>query len=53
MKTNKTEDIRIRVTPEEKKIILENATKNNMKVSDYIRQVSIHTKEIKTEITIK
>lgn len=53
MKNNKTEDIRIRVTPEEKKIILENATKNNMKVSDYIRQVSIHTKEIKTEITIK
>ena len=53
MKNNRTEDIRIRVTPDEKKLILENATKNNMKMSDYVRQVSIHTKEIKTEVTIK
>lgn len=50
---NKEETIALRVTKEEKEVIFEKAKSFNMKVSDYIRFVSMNTKEIKTEITIK
>jgi len=53
MKVNRTDDIRIRVTPDEKKLILENATKNNMKMSDYVRQVSLGTREVTVEVKVK
>jgi uncharacterized protein (DUF1778 family) len=57
MKDTRTEDIRVRVTPEEKKQILENAKTNDMKMSDYVRFASIGNKKIETktitEITIK
>jgi uncharacterized protein (DUF1778 family) len=53
MKDKRTDDIRVRVTPEEKKLILENAEKNEMKMSDYVRHVSLGTREVKLEVTVK
>ena len=46
MKNNKTEDIRIRVTKDEKDIIVNKAKENNMSMSNYIRLVGLNA-EIK------
>lgn len=46
---NKSNWIRVRVTDEEKSVIYERAKYFEMKVSDYVRFVSMNTKEIKKE----
>jgi uncharacterized protein (DUF1778 family) len=53
MKDQQTENLRIRVTPEEKKQILENAKTNEMKMSDYVRFASLGNKQIETRIETK
>lgn len=45
----KTETIQIRVTPEEKKVIVENANKNELSISDYVRVSSLRDCEIVVE----
>lgn len=47
---NKSELIAVRVTPKERKLIESNAAQNDLSLSNYIRAVAIHTKEIKTDI---
>ena len=49
MNKNKTEMIGVRVTNEEKELIFSKADSFGMKVSDYLRFVGIHTKELKQE----
>lgn len=46
---NKDTCLRIRINNEEKKLIYEKAKSFNMKMSDYVRFVSLNTKEIKRE----
>lgn len=47
---NKTNTITLRVTDEEKELIFDKAKSFNMKVSDYIRFVSMNTKDITREV---
>lgn len=47
---NKSELIAVRVSPKERKIIEANAAQNDLSISNYIRAVALHTKEIKTSL---
>ena len=47
---NRTELIAVRVTLKEKLLIESNAAQNDLSLSNYIRAVAIHTKEIRTNI---